>query len=138
MKLNSWEINQQRGWVKKNIAYKKRVYCIKLSKNAESNHQEELWVRFLTVRARLEWIILAVWIAHFPYFFLLGNEPAKKKTTAYVRLKLNLNPPPIRVSRLFAESPLPVSAYLLYWWPPGPLQKQNETGSFHTVDGEIP
>ena len=89
------------------------MYCIKLSKNAKSNHQEELWVRFLTVRVRLEWIILAVWIAHFPYFFLLGNEPAKKKTTAYVRLKLNHNPPPIRVSRLLAESSLLLSAYLL-------------------------
>ena len=44
-------------------------------------------VRFSTLWGRLEWIILAVWIAHFFYFYFVKN--LWRKSMAYVRLQLN-------------------------------------------------
>ena len=48
-------------------------------------------LHILTVRERWEWIILAVWIAHFVFlfhFYFVTN--LRKKIMAYVRLQLNL------------------------------------------------
>ena len=136
MKLNSWEINQQRGWVKKNIAYKKKRVLYKAIEKCQIKSSRRALGTIFNCTGEVGMDNFGCLNSSLSLFF--SNEPAKKKTTAYVRLKLNLNPPPIRVSRLLAESPLLLSAYLLYWWPPGPLQKQKGTGSFHTADGEIP
>ena len=69
---------------------------------------------FLTVRGRWEWIILAIWIAHF--LFLFCNKPAKKKVMAYVSFWRTEPPPPSqRASTLLAGPPL--RGYVLYGLP---------------------
>ena len=65
-------------------------------------------VRFSTLWGRLEWIILAVWIAHFFYFYFVKN--LWRKSMAYVRLQLNSLSPQTR-------------QYIFSWTTPPPLTK---------------
>ena len=76
-----------------------------------------LRLHFLTVRGRFICIIVTVWIAHFLYFVFVLQQTCEKYFMAYVRLQLNLPPPPIWASTLLAGPPLPAWAYALYGWP---------------------
>ena len=64
---------------------------------------------------RLEWIILAIWIAHF-VLFLIFNEPAKnnlRRTYTYSWT----NPSSIWASTLLAEPPLLILSVRILWMP---------------------
>ena len=52
-------------------------------------------VVLLTVRGRLEWTILVVWIAHLLYFYFVRELRKKKKTMACIGLQLKLPLPRI-------------------------------------------
>ena len=69
-------------------------------------------LRFLTVRGRYKWIILAVWIAHVSFQFCY--ESMKKNYS--VRTLTDEPPPsPTRVSTLLAGAPLPPLSVRTLW-----------------------
>ena len=77
-------------------------------------------VCFLIVQGRWEWIILAVWIAHFLYFYFVTNLRKKNswRTNAYSWL----SPPPIWASTLLAGPPLSPLSMRTLWMTPIPPQ----------------
>ena len=82
----------------------------------------KLSLRFLTVRKRWEWIILAVWIAHFRFFISTLQQTWKKKKKKKNGVRtLTAEPPPpsLQTSAVLAGPPLPFLAYVLFRWPHG-------------------
>ena len=63
-----------------------------------------------TGRRRREWIILAIWIAHFIFYFVTN---LRKKLMAYVHLQLNLFPSPHSYT----------SQYAFSWTTPPPSER---------------
>ena len=73
-------------------------------------------VALLTVRRRLELIILVVWIAYLLYAFFVMK--LQKKIMAYVGLQLKLPLPPIRASAFLAGLPFPSPNVPTLWMTP--------------------
>ena len=61
----------------------------------------------LTVRGRWEWVILAIWIVRFLYFYFVRN--LWKEIMLYVRIKLKLPPLLNKSQTLLAEPRFPPS-----------------------------
>ena len=73
-------------------------------------------VVLLTVRRRLELIILVVWIAHLLYSYFVTK--LRKKIIAYVRLQLKRPLPPIRTSAFLGGPPFPSPNVPTLWMTP--------------------
>ena len=108
-----WIIINQRTI--KNVT-KWRNYHTKPSENVPNHSTKKrtgIEFALFNCTGRLEWIILAIWIAHF-VLFLIFNETAKnnlQRTYTYSWTK----PPPIWASTLLAEPPLLILSVRILW-----------------------